>query len=81
MYGYEGPYASLLVTQCVIQIACGCDHTLVVTDDGKLYTWGYNNNGQLGNGTKNSSQTPVPIGEEIGMYVSICFSSYEYNYV
>ena len=54
-----------------MQIACGNAHTLVVTDSGKLYTWGYNNYGQLGNGSKNLSQTPVLIGDEIGKYVSI----------
>ena len=48
------------------QIACGSCHTLVVTDGGKLYTWGYNSYGQLGNGNKNSSQTPVCIGDTIG---------------
>ena len=54
-----------------MQIACGHAHTLAVTDDGKLYTWGYNSNGQLGNGSKNLSQTPVVIGDEIGTYVGI----------
>ena len=54
-----------------MQIACGHAHTLAVTDDGKLYTWGYNSHGQLGNGSKNLSQTPVVIGDEIGTYVSI----------
>ena len=52
-----------------MQIACGNAHTLVLTDGGKLYTWGYNNCGQLGNGSKNLSQTPVIIGDEIGTYV------------
>ena len=49
-----------------MQIACGIAHTLVVTDDGKLYTWGYNTYGQLGNGSKSLSQTPVLIGDAIG---------------
>lgn len=52
-----------------MQIACGNAHTLVLTDGGKLYTWGYNSCGQLGNGSKNLSQTPVIIGDEIGTYV------------
>ena len=51
---------------CCMQIACGIAHTLVVTDDGKLYTWGYNTYGQLGNGSKSLSQTPVLIGDAIG---------------
>lgn len=51
---------------CCMQIACGIAHTLVVTDDGKLYTWGYNSYGQLGNGSKSLSQTPVLIGDAIG---------------
>ena len=68
-----------------MQIACGHSHTLAVTDDGKLYTWGYNSYGQLGNGSKNLSQTPVVIGDEIGTYVGIdtfaIVIAYHYYYV
>jgi len=32
----------------VIQVACGYNHTLALTDDGRLFSWGSNCNGQLG---------------------------------
>ena len=34
----------------IIYIDCGVDHAAAVTEDGKLYTWGANVNGQLGYG-------------------------------
>ncbi|MCP4105144.1 MAG: hypothetical protein GY749_06350 [Desulfobacteraceae bacterium] len=40
-------------------IAAGGDHSLAVTGDGKAYTWGDNDNGQLGNNSKDDSSTPV----------------------
>lgn len=33
-----------------ISIALGQQHSMVVTDKGNLYSWGYNNLGQLGLG-------------------------------
>jgi alpha-tubulin suppressor-like RCC1 family protein len=32
-------------------ISAGGDHSMAIGSDGKLYTWGYNNDGQLGNGS------------------------------
>jgi alpha-tubulin suppressor-like RCC1 family protein len=34
-------------------------HVLAVTSDGKLWAWGYNNKGQLGDGTMTDRHTPV----------------------
>jgi RCC1 and BTB domain-containing protein len=36
----------------------GCEHALVVTDDGKLLSFGYNYRGQLGHGTTASEACP-----------------------
>ena len=41
------------------QIAAGQNHTLAVDDCGHLYAWGYNGNGQLGDGTTTNRSTPV----------------------
>ncbi len=34
-------------------------HTCTVKDDGTVWCWGYNNNGELGDNTTNSSSYPV----------------------
>lgn len=53
----SGPLAG----QRIVEIAAGAAHTLAVTEDGTLYAWGANNNGQLGDGTYTTRNTPVEI--------------------
>ena len=40
------------------QVCCGQDHTLVLTEDGKVFSWGANRRGQLGHGDTMSTSTP-----------------------
>ena len=40
----------------VIQIACGQDHTTVLTSEGDVYTWGSNYFGQLGTGREDVNE-------------------------
>jgi alpha-tubulin suppressor-like RCC1 family protein len=40
-------------------LAAGHSHSLAIKNDGRLYTWGSNSRGQLGNGRTWSSSTPV----------------------
>jgi alpha-tubulin suppressor-like RCC1 family protein len=44
------------------QVAIGYYHTAAVKVDGTLWTWGYNNLGQLGNGNITSYSSPIQIG-------------------
>ena len=44
----------------IIQISAGY-HNLALTADGKVWAWGANNYGQLGNDTVGNSSTPVPV--------------------
>ena len=44
------------------QVACGNDHTASVKTDGTLWTCGYNNDGQLGDGTTVPKSSPVQVG-------------------
>lgn len=39
-----------LGTRIIIQIACGLRHALALTNNGELYAWGSNSEGQLGLG-------------------------------
>ncbi|MCX5822382.1 MAG: RCC1 repeat-containing protein, partial [Deltaproteobacteria bacterium] len=43
-------------------VAAGYDHTVVLTTDGKVYTWGNNSNGQLGDGSTTGRTTPAQVG-------------------
>ena len=43
-------------------ISCGARHSVAVTEDGQLYTWGWNEYGQLGNSqTEGISALPSPV--------------------
>ncbi|HEX7167567.1 MAG TPA: RHS repeat-associated core domain-containing protein, partial [Acidimicrobiales bacterium] len=43
----------------VISVAAGADHTLALTENGTVWAWGRNDDGQLGNGS--SADSPVPV--------------------
>ena len=45
----------------VTKLACGDTHTLAVTAEGRLFSFGRNQNGQLGVGTDKDSLSPVPV--------------------
>ena len=45
----------------IVAIAGGSVHSLAVKSDGTVWAWGYNEYGQLGNGTLTTSGTPVQV--------------------
>jgi alpha-tubulin suppressor-like RCC1 family protein len=49
----------VLAARRVIKLASGTRHTLGLCDDGALVAWGYNSNGQLGNGSTITPDEPV----------------------
>lgn len=49
---------SALQGKVVQNVACGDTHTLVTTDDGVLYAFGRNQNGQLGLGNNDDAVFP-----------------------
>jgi len=44
-----------------VSLAAGIHHTAMVDKDHTLWTWGSNTNGELGNGSRDSSSTPVKV--------------------
>ena len=65
----------------VVQVACGAHHSLALTINGEVFSWGHNTFAQLGDRTYNSRQTPtqVLINEKVvsiscGCYHSIALS-------
>ena len=47
-----------LANKKVVDIACGSLHCVVCTEDGKLFTWGDNDEGQIGNDSTTAMQGP-----------------------
>ena len=58
----------------VPQVAVGRYNTVALKADGTVWTWGNNATGQLGNGTKDNSVTPIQVmngGKPLGNIIMI----------
>lgn len=51
----------LFSSRSVVQVMAGWCHTVALCDDGTVWSWGWNNYGQLGDGTTTNSLTPVQV--------------------
>ncbi|EQC36786.1 hypothetical protein SDRG_05620 [Saprolegnia diclina VS20] len=47
---YRPVLVEALRDKCVVQIACGSGHTVVLDENGDVYTWGRGDDGRLGHG-------------------------------
>ncbi len=50
-----------LNNEFVIDISCGLDHSLVLTNCGEVYAWGANYYGQIGNGRNSDQLKPIKV--------------------
>jgi len=70
---------SRFITTKVTRVACGSYHTLAVTENGEVYSWGFNNYGQIGCGSTASQGSPrkisFPVKENRMIDVSCCQNS------
>lgn len=57
-------------TSSWLSVSAGAHHTLAITADNKLFTWGYNAFGQLGSGTALSRSSPVQVGTSSWSFIS-----------
>lgn len=46
----------------VVQIEAGAFHTLALKSNGTVWAWGWNDSGQIGNGTETDQTVPVQVG-------------------
>jgi alpha-tubulin suppressor-like RCC1 family protein len=53
--------AGVLAGKTIKQIATGGSHTCVIASDDKVYCWGYNEYGELGNNSTTNSLVPVAV--------------------
>jgi regulator of chromosome condensation len=42
-------------------VSCGGSHTLAVSEDGELFSWGFGTMEQLGNGTGEDEEVPIKV--------------------
>lgn len=59
----------------------GCEHTIVVMDDGRMVSFGYNYRGQLGHGTTSSEPIPKPVRGLDGIRVTQVSCSYYHSII
>ena len=50
-----------LAGKSVVKVAAGGSHNVVLTSDGKMSAWGFNNAGNLGDGTQEQRTVPVEV--------------------
>ena len=56
--------SGVLAGKTIKQISAGGDHSCVIASDDKLYCWGFNSNGELGNNSSVSSSVPVAVNTD-----------------
>lgn len=59
--GWEPKPIPSLEHVCIIQIASGGYHSLALTDDGKVLSWGHGGHGQLGHSSIQSQKVPTVV--------------------
>ena len=58
---FRTPVAVIGITHPPVKITAGTSHTCIIMDNGVVKCWGYNRNGQLGNGTRDDATTATAI--------------------
>ena len=58
---YSEPQQITDIKEKITDVKTGYYHSIALTEKGEVYTWGYNGNGQLGNGTREDSLVPVKV--------------------
>jgi alpha-tubulin suppressor-like RCC1 family protein len=53
--------SGVLASKTIVDVKAGLYHTIALDNDGKIYSWGYNAYGQLGNNTVVNSLAPIDI--------------------
>lgn len=66
---------TLNVGEIINQVSLGDYHSSAITSEGRLFTWGKNTNGQLGDGTIVNSSVPINITAQFSLAVGETITS------
>ncbi|KAK6194794.1 hypothetical protein SNE40_000350 [Patella caerulea] len=69
---------NMLAGVIIHQIVCGYAHTMVLSDEGVMYSWGANSYGQLGTGNKANLVSPAKVNSGIERFTGIAASHYSH---
>ena len=70
MYPYRNYFLTCFLQSQICYVACGSEHTVCLTEDGGVFSFGSGQYGQLGHGSKSDEQNPRQIIELMGTEVS-----------
>ncbi|KAL6101054.1 rcbtb1 [Pungitius sinensis] len=71
--------SSSLQSKVAVSIVCGQNSSLAVVENGEVYGWGYNGNGQLGLGNNGNQLTPCRLAALQGSCVQQIVSGYAHS--
>ncbi|TVP85557.1 MAG: hypothetical protein EA375_04305 [Acholeplasmataceae bacterium] len=57
----------LQIGETIIQLSLGAEHSTALTSAGRLFLWGKNEHGQLGDGTNTDRHHPIDITDHFGL--------------
>ena len=74
------PTTTALAGTVIRQISCGHQHAAAIDSIGRLFTWGYNQEGELGTGFTNLVPNPNPQDVSAGKVFKYCFAGTNCTY-
>ncbi|XP_007910714.1 RCC1 and BTB domain-containing protein 1 isoform X1 [Callorhinchus milii] len=57
--------SSMVYDKKAVEVACGSHHSMMLTPEGEVYAWGYNNCGQVGSGSTANQPTPRRVANSL----------------
>jgi len=67
------------ISGMVTSVAAGGNHSIALTSTGRIYTWGLNSSGEIGDATTTNRTTPTEITSRIAVTASMISAGYSHS--